>query len=392
MHLTTRWWRLKRMFREGHGLRGLLNVARGALISVASRVRNYRSPFSGERVNIELMEAGDVAVALSVAHSYFDEINGIGHPPKDRYIGPLLDELIRVEDSIDARREERKKQGRPPDAVIAHNTDELLAAHGEGLLALVHCVEGGYHLGETDEHVRDAVNTLADKGVAYITLAHLYWRQVASGANALPWLTDEQYRQKYEPHEDRGLCGRARVAIETMQERKVLVDISHMSKRSIVETFDLLDDDVPVLATHAGFRFGKQQYMLDEETVREVGRRGGVIGLIFAQHQLYDGFDDAGLLKRWGIRPRDRQWEDSVNLLCAHAKEINRITRSNRNVGIGSDFDGFIKPTLAGLENMADMRRLRDALREKLPDDWEAVCSGNAMRLLTEYWVGGADE
>ena len=52
----------------------------------------------------------------------------------------------------------------------------------------MHCIEGGFHLGATPEEVTAHVHELADRGVAYITLAHLFWRRVATNAPALPFL------------------------------------------------------------------------------------------------------------------------------------------------------------------------------------------------------------
>ena len=61
-------------------------------------------------------------------------------------------------------------------------------------IAFVHCVEGGFHLGGTPGSVDDAVKQLAARGVAYVTLAHLFWRQVATNAPAIPFLPTWLYR------------------------------------------------------------------------------------------------------------------------------------------------------------------------------------------------------
>src|SRR5207249_1432276 len=79
-------------------------------------------------------------------------------------------------------------------AVIARSPAELDAALGSGKVALVHCVEGGFHLGETPERVDAAVAELAGRGVAYVTLGHLFWRSVATNAPAIPFLPDRLYR------------------------------------------------------------------------------------------------------------------------------------------------------------------------------------------------------
>ena len=60
-------------------------------------------------------------------------------------------------------------------------------------MALVHCVEGGFHLGATTEQVDASVTALAGRGVAYVTLAHLFWRRVAANAPAIPFLPDVVY-------------------------------------------------------------------------------------------------------------------------------------------------------------------------------------------------------
>ena len=130
----------------------------------------------------------------------------------------------------------------------------------------MHCVEGGFCLGAEAPDVKPAVHRLADEGVAYITVAHLIWRGVATDAPAIPFLTDEQYRDWF-PQPDTGLSKLGRAAVEAMVDEHVLIDVSHMSERALADTFELLDHldpakSVPVVATHAGYRFGTQEYML----------------------------------------------------------------------------------------------------------------------------------
>jgi microsomal dipeptidase-like Zn-dependent dipeptidase len=102
-----------------------------------------------------------------------------------------------------------------------------------------------------------------------------------------------------------------------------------------------------------------------------------VIGLILAQHQLNDGVR----------KGRTKTFEESLDVICRHVDRIAEITGGHRHSAIGSDFDGFIKPTMGGLESMADLRRLDAALRHRYGDrDGEAIASGNVLRLLRHYW------
>jgi microsomal dipeptidase-like Zn-dependent dipeptidase len=247
----------------------------------------------------------------------------------------------------------------------------------------VHCVEGGFHLGSTPDQVDQAVTALARRGVAYVILAHLFWRDVATNAPAIPFLSDRLYRILF-PQPDVGLSELGQAAARAMVRERVLIDLSHMSSRAVTDAFALLDDldpgqTVPVLASHVGYRFGDQEYNVSADTAQRIARRGGVMGLIFAQHQLLDGL---------GTR-RTKSFDESFEVLCRHIDEIAEITGSHAHIGIGTDFDGFVKPTLGGLESEADMPRLESALVARYgAADAEAICSGNARRLLATYWRG----
>ena len=56
------------------------------------------------------------------------------------------------------------------------------------------------------------------------------------------------------------------------------------------------------------------------------------------------------------------RFEESFEVLSRHIDCIRDATGSHRHTAIGSDLDGFIKPTLPGLEDMRDMTWL-DALK-----------------------------
>jgi microsomal dipeptidase-like Zn-dependent dipeptidase len=363
---------------EASGRRRLRDRIRAWLIGLASRFQNYRSFDSGPRVTVEALQAGGVNVTLSVLYSFFDEVDldePYGARPQAGYIEDLIGQLDLVEADISGNHADA--------AAVARTPAELDTALGSGKIALVHCVEGGFHLGGTPEAVDDAVTQLARRGVAYVILAHLFYRQVATNAPALPFLSDRVYRRLF-PQPSNGLTDLGRAAALAMVREHVLIDLSHMSGPAFRETLSLLEGvdperRVPVLVSHAGYRFGEQEYMLDEAAVRAVADRDGLIGLIFAQHQLLDGLD----------RKQTKTFEESFEVLCRHIDKLAEITGGFRHIGLGTDFDGFIKPTLGGLETSADMAQLETALRQKYGGaDAEAITSGNALRLLRGYWRG----
>ena len=300
--------------------------------------------------------------------------------PEDGYFRALSDQLTAVEADL-AKLDREGELHR-----IIRSGADLQAARKGGQTAFLHCVEGGFHLGDSTADVRRNVRLLADAGVVYITLAHLFFRQIAKNANALPFLKDWMYRLLFwQWGPDVTRLGRA--AIEEMYERRVLIDISHMREDAISKTFDLLEkldrdsgrtpSDYPVIATHAAFRFGDQRYNLTPATIRRIADRGGVIGLIFAQHQINERL----------YKGETKTIKESLPILKRHVDEI-RKHGGHEVLAIGSDFDGFIKPTLGGFEHIDDLAKLGEHLDELCPDHGQGFLSGNALRVLETTFAG----
>jgi microsomal dipeptidase-like Zn-dependent dipeptidase len=360
------------------GRRRLRDIIRAWLVGIASRFGNYRSFESGPRVTVDSLVAGGVGVTWSVLYAFFDEADigkPYGSPGAPGYLDDVLELMQTVEDNIGQKHADK--------ATVAHTNAELEDALAQNKVALIHVLEGGFHLGATPDEVDAAVTKLAGRGLAYVTLAHLVFRQVATNANAIPFLPDKLYNWLFpQPHE--GITDLGRAAVRAMVREHVLIDASHMGDLSVKDLIALLDEldpsrQVPLFASHAGFRFGKQEYMYTEDTVRAFAAREGVIGLIFAQHQLLDG-----------LKPSTtKTFDESFEAICKHIDRIAEITGSHRNVALGTDFDGFIKPTLGGLESSADLAKLDQALHQHYGAEIaDAVTNGNALRLLRTYWRG----
>jgi microsomal dipeptidase-like Zn-dependent dipeptidase len=166
---------------------------KGVLMWVANRIGNYRSFGSGPRVTAETLRAGGAGLVLSVLLNPFDELDfdePYGAPPEAGYAPGLFELIERVEEDL---------QGRPGLTVV-RTGPELEAALERGETAMVHAVEGGFALGDTPEAVQRTVRELARRGVGYVTLAHLFFRGVATNAPALPWFSDAVYDFLFPQH------------------------------------------------------------------------------------------------------------------------------------------------------------------------------------------------
>jgi microsomal dipeptidase-like Zn-dependent dipeptidase len=356
-----------------------LDNLRAIVFRVFARRLNYRDEASSWRVDFDGLAQANAGLVMSVLFEPFAEFDLDEPPlsdPEDGYFRDLIEHLKRTDSELALRDPGNARH------VRVKTVDDLDEAIASQRMAFVHCVEGGFHLGRTEEAIQANVAELATRGVGYVTLAHLVYRKIATNANAFPKLPDWVFERVFCQPVGRwgGLSKLGRAAVEAMYDSRVLIDVSHMNSQSLDETFALLDEldhrsgrkpeETPVISSHAGFRFGKQKYMHGPEDVERIVRRDGVIGLILARWQLEDG-----LSKGEGI-------DHTVAILREHIDRIRSMAGSNRHVGIGSDLDGFIKPTMSKIEDAKDLGELDVRLREAYPADADAILHDNALRVV----------
>jgi membrane dipeptidase len=366
------------LMRTVRGRRTLGDRARAAVLWLAMKVGSDKTLTSGPRISVGKLAAGKVGLAMSVLYCPFEEIDlgkPYAAPPEPDYFGGLLEDMAAVEKEVATHGESTIR--------IVTDLGQLDRCLEDGAIALVHAVEGGFHLGDGEEEIARNCATLADRGVAYVTVAHLFFRQVATNAPALPFLPDSVYRLLFPQRRRDRLTPRGEAVVRGLVENRILIDVCHMDPPAIHAALDLLDRELdrerrlPVVSTHSGYRFGSQQYMPDEAIVRRIAERGGVVGLIMAQHQLNDGIRDGDT----------ESLEQSLEVIFEHVRRLAEIGGGYEHVALGSDFDGFIKPTMTGLDTPADLPKLERALAAEFgAEATELMTSGNALRVLRTLW------
>ncbi len=344
-------------------------------LEIADRFLNREHVTDGHAVTIDTLSKGNVGVALSVAYNPVDEfeIEPWPAPPKNEYFKRLTDLLDKVEAEV-----VETGAGR---ARVVRNFAELRAARAAGEVAMVHAIEGGFHIGHDEQTIRARADHLAERGVAYVTVAHLFFRRVATNAPAIPFLPDAFYGVLFPQANDLGLDERGRLLVREMVRRGILIDVSHMSKQSMRDTFEMLDRvdpkrEVPIIASHVACSFGKLAYNLEREWVERIAERKGMCGITYCDHFVRDGRG-----------ARTETFRQSFDFIESQIEKL-REWGGDDVPAIGSDLDGFIKPALAGLSSALDHDKLARRLVERYGKDLAAkICHGNAMRVLERGWM-----
>src|SRR2546425_58728 len=130
-----------------------------------------------------------------------------------------------------------------------------------------------------------------------------------------------------------GLTELGRQLLKAMRRKHVILDLSHMADQSVADAFATWRG--PIMASHSNPRAlvpGDRQ--VTDETVAEIARRGGMVGVSFYQHHL---------------RPSGRATlNDVVNHIVHHARSAG----GPEPVGLGTDLDGGFDARHAPIDSL----------------------------------------
>ncbi len=149
-----------------------------------------------------------------------------------------------------------------------------------------------------------------------------------------------------------------------MRRHRMILDLSHMALGAVRESFQIWRG--PLMASHANARAlvpGDRQ--LNDRTIAEIGRRGGVIGVSFFEKHLRPG-GAAGL-------------DDVVR----HVRHIAAAAGGPEHVGLGTDLDGGFEASRSAVASYADLLELRGRLRPHFTHEQvEGIMGGNWIAFL----------
>ena len=280
----------------------------------------------------------------------------------------------------------------PSQIGLARTADEVEAIHASGRLVALLGMENAYPLGPSI----DEVALWAERGVRYVGLTHMGHNQFAGSSNPRFDLGDS------EP--DPGLSTLGRDLVGALNDHGILVDVSHVGKRSMLEAVEL--SRAPVIASHSGAmgQFANARN-LDDEQLLAIRDNGGVAQMVAFRSYvaaLHPEIErgQAALRQRylangWGNASEDQQ-QAYVRELAALRHQHPDVTLAQfvdhidyavdligiEHVGIVSDFDGG-----GGVEGWDDAAETINVTWELLrrgysEDQIRALWSSNVLRVL----------
>lgn len=290
------------------------------------------------RFTLPKAEAGGLGAACLAAYTPQAALDDAGHEAAWRRAGAMLDAMEEMVALHVAGR-----------AVLCRTARDVRQAAEAGKVALVPVMENGYPL--ADDPAR--IGHLARRyGVRYMTLTH-------NGHNLL---ADSAVVRQGPEEAHGGLSALGREVIGEMNRHGVLVDVSHASRKTMMQAVET--STVPVFASHSCVRaLCDHPRNLDDGQLDALKASGGLIQITAMGPFLRRG--GGGTLR------------DFVEHVLYVARRIGI-----EHVGISSDFDGG--GGIEGWQDASETHHLLKALEQTGLDEHEirAVCGGNMLRLL----------
>jgi membrane dipeptidase len=249
-----------------------------------------------------------------------------------------------VHEQIDAL--ERQLAARPGALRLVRTSEEIAECNRQGALGALLGIEGAHAL----EGDLENLTRFARRGVRYLGLLHFTANEAGYPAYG-----------RGQNHAD-GLTPWGAALVERCDAEDVIVDLSHINKRGFLEACHLTRR--PPIVSHTGVLGAFEHWRnIDDEQLRAVADKGGVIGVIFCPR--YVGGD--------GLGP-----------VVKHIQHILDVVGEDAPA-LGSDWDGFIVPT-GPLQDPRGLPQLTDAMLAAgiSSSTISKILRGNVMRVLSK--------
>lgn len=244
---------------------------------------------------------------------------------------------------------------------LCRSADECLAACAKGKIAILLGLEGGEPLLCSPE----MVDYFASRGIKRITLT---WR------GNLEWAGSSEEWDQTPIRRPKGLNATGLEIIRRMNENGIVVDLSHTSTLTASEAIEA--SRKPCIFSHSNaYALCPHPRNVPDQLLKRLAQKGGVIGV---------NFHSAFLVRGKPGRTGDKNVTASIDDVVRHIDHIRAVAGID-HIGIGSDWDGDIRPA-QGLEEASKLPQLWEALKKRgyIEDEISKIAGLNFLRVLRE--------
>lgn len=267
---------------------------------------------------------------------------------------------------------------------LATSADEVERAMKQGRIASLIGMEGGHSIGGSLAVLRQ----MYDLGARYMTLTH---------SKNTPWADSATDAPQHD-----GLTPFGRDVVREMQRIGMMVDLSHVSEKTMMDALDVAR--APVMFSHSGARaIASHPRNVPDAVLDRMRDNGGIVMVVTLPSYVSDEVRDwsnrqaaekarlegAYVGDPQGAKSAMAEW-DKVNpaplaTVGQVADHIDHIVRRAGvdHVGIGGDFDGMSSVT-KGMEDVSTYPALfvELARRGYSQADLEKIASRNMLRVM----------
>ena len=364
---------------------------------------------SGMHVDLPGMEQGGVQIIFS--YHYVPEA-GLGLLPKSHRVFDLLSRLglniiNKFEQnvpgngctqqallSMELLNHQIKRAETTFNVTIPHNLQEFESALTTGKKIIIHCLEGGHHLGKDlpdEAGYTDNLQKLRDAGLCILTIAHFFKNGLCDSGGGIPPKEAGLIGYSRQFVDPPGLTNAGRSVVQWCQNNGVIIDLTHSTTDTRNHVYQMLDERKtagekvrPVIFSHTGIREIAAPKMISEDDklllpdvteIKKISDVGGVFGII--------------LMNYWttGIEEDDPFKKDrGIPFVLDTIDFIFKETGNFDNIAIGTDLDGFTQVP-DDVTHIRLIGRLRDAILSKFGAAAAIkICKENALRVIRKGW------
>jgi membrane dipeptidase len=266
------------------------------------------------QVNLPKMNEGDMDVSFMIVYVEQGPLTAEGYDNAYRQAIAKFDAIHRLTENI-----------APEKIALARTPADVVELHRKGMRIAVIGIENGYPMGLEIRRLKE----FYDRGGRYMSLAH----------NGNSQLSDSNTGERAGYIHNNGLSELGREVIAEMNRLGIMIDVSHPSKGSMIETVKL--SKAPIIASHSSVRaLANVSRNMDDEQLLALKKNGGVIQIVgLASYLKTDSAERtaalAKLRQEFGIGGGNRGPGDAVNPPPCPVETPNNSAADRGNRGGG---------------------------------------------------------